>query len=91
MLGHTDWMNAMAFATTTDGTLVLASGSYDTSVQLWDIASDTSIGEPLTGHIHWVNAVACATTADGTLLLASSGKNIHVSALVARTRGEGYS
>ncbi|MFE3003173.1 WD40 repeat domain-containing protein [Nocardia sp. NPDC059246] len=71
LTGHTGRVTALAFATTADGTVVLASGSHDTSVRLWDVASGTPIGEPLLGHSGWVNAVAFATIADGPLLSAA--------------------
>jgi len=58
---------ATAVATSTDGTL-LASGSADGSVQFWDVASATPIGEPL--HLS-EDVTELAFNRDGTILAAS--------------------
>jgi WD40 repeat protein len=53
-----------------DGRTVLASGSEDRTVRLWDPATGRQIGEPLTGHDEWVESVAFGTV-DGRTVLAS--------------------
>lgn len=40
-----------------DGTLI-ASGSADTTIRIWDVATRTAVGEPLEGHSDAVNSVA---------------------------------
>ena len=40
----------MAFGAAGDGQLLLASGSWDETVRLWDPATGTPVGDPLTGH-----------------------------------------
>ena len=51
--GHTDWVRSVAF----NGAGMLASGSYDNSIKLWDISTMTCIGT-LEGHTDWVLSVA---------------------------------
>ena len=43
-----------------EGRTLLASGSADTTIRLWDPVTGTPLGEPLTGHTDAVNAVAAA-------------------------------
>ncbi len=49
---------------------ILATGSSDHTVRLWDVATRTAIGRPLTGHTDWVLSVAFSP--DGKLLATSS-------------------
>ena len=65
---HTRWVNALAFSS--DGKM-LASGGYDETVQLWDVAT----GEPITtftGHTGGINALTFSpdnrTLAGGTTM-----------------------
>ena len=62
----------VAFATTPDGRLLLASAGGDQTVRLWDPVTGTLLAQ-LTGHTGAVNSVAFGTTASGQLLLASAG------------------
>src|SRR5262249_23139618 len=48
----------------------LASGSTDKTVRLWNVATGTELGVPLTGNTHSVESVAF--TPDGQLLVSGS-------------------
>jgi WD40 repeat protein len=90
LTGHTDSVSAVAlgtdsvwavaFGTTTDGRTLLASGSADRTVRLWDPDTGAAVGEPLTGHTRFVRAVAFGTTTDGRTLLAtgSNGRAVRL-------------
>ena len=71
LTGHTGQVTSVAFGTGPDGRLLLASGSDDGTVRLWDPATGAPVGTPLTGHTGSVNSVAFGTGPDGRLLLAS--------------------
>ncbi|MBK9782533.1 MAG: TIR domain-containing protein [Anaerolineales bacterium] len=71
---HSDLIRTLAFSP--DGK-ILASGSADNSIVLWDVATSTPLGEPLFGHSEWVMSVAfspdgkilASGSADGTIIL----------------------
>jgi WD40 repeat protein len=67
LTGHTDEINCVAF--NPDGT-ILATGSNDRTVRLWDLRSRQPIGDPLTGHTGVVLGVAFSP--DGTTLATAS-------------------
>ncbi len=62
--GHTGWVRSVAFSPP-DGTM-LASGSGDGTVKLWDVDTETNIAT-LEGHTAWVTSVAFSPP-DGTIL-----------------------
>ena len=65
-------VESVAFGTAPDGRLLLASGSWDETVRVWDPLTGTPAGKPLTGHTETVNSVAFGTGPGGRLLLASA-------------------
>jgi WD40 repeat protein len=67
LTGPSDSVTSVAFSP--DGSL-LAAGSLDNTVQLWDVASGEPVGRPLIGHTGGVNAVAFSP--DGRLLASAS-------------------
>ncbi len=72
LTGHTDAVRSVAISP--DGMLV-ASGSRDKTILLWDLATHQPIGGPLHGHTGWVNTLAfnpngsmlASGSADGTV------------------------
>ena len=69
MKGHNDSVSSVAF--NHNGTL-LASGSYDNTIKLWNLETKTEIAT-LEGHHGWVNSVAFYH--NETLLASGSGDN----------------
>jgi WD40 repeat protein len=55
-----------------DGPAILAMGSGDKTIHLWDLESGKPIGEPLAGHSGRVCGVAFGQLPDGRLMLASA-------------------
>jgi WD40 repeat protein len=69
LTGHTDTVISVAFSP--DGK-TLATGSFDDSVRLWDVASHRLVSAPLTAHKNAFGSVAFSP--DGKTL-ASSGED----------------
>ncbi|UQA38054.1 hypothetical protein KRR37_14175 [Streptomyces sp. HNA39] len=71
--GHSRAVTSVAFGTTPDGRTLLATGSDDHTVRLWewDPTTRTMTGKPLHGHSRAVTSVAFGTTPDGRTLLAT--------------------
>jgi WD40 repeat protein len=78
LAGHLDWVQSVAFSP--DGQ-VLASGSKDRTIMLWDVSAALStgvatgqpLGPPLTEHVAGVRSVAFSP--DGRLLASASSDN----------------
>jgi WD40 repeat protein len=64
--GHANWVNGISFSP--DGKM-LASGSADKTVKLWDTTTGKEI-KTLTGHTDWVNSVSFSS--DGKMLASGS-------------------
>lgn len=74
LYGHTSYVDSVAFSP--DGK-TLASGSWDNTIRLWDVASGKPIGQPFTGHESSVKTIAVSP--DGkTLASGSSDKTIRL-------------
>ena len=72
LTGHDAPVNSVAFGSTINGQLLLASASDDQTVRLWDPITGAPIGKPLTGHNGGVSSVAFGATTGGQPLLASA-------------------
>ncbi|MCL8010265.1 AAA family ATPase [Streptomyces sp. AS02] len=64
---------AMA-CTVLDGREVVVTGSLDTTLRIWDLATGQPIGRPMTGHTKRVEAVVC-TTLDGRPIAVSGSSD----------------
>ena len=51
---------------------MIISGSADHTVRVWDAATGTPAGAPLTGHTNWVRAVALGQVDDRTVIISGS-------------------
>jgi WD40 repeat protein len=57
----------------TNGRVLVASGSWDKTVRVWDAISTRPVGEPLTAHSNAVISVAmCVLPSDGRVIVASA-------------------
>jgi WD40 repeat protein/energy-coupling factor transporter ATP-binding protein EcfA2 len=72
--GHTDDVFSVAFSP--DGK-ILATGSGDNSVWLWDVTTHRSIGSPLTGHTGRVHSVVFSPSGK-TLATGSGDKSVRL-------------
>jgi hypothetical protein len=73
LTGHTDTVQAVAAFPGPDGRTLLATGSSDKTVRIWDPAAGTQVGDPLTSHTDPVRAVAVFPGPGGRTLLATGG------------------
>lgn len=53
--GHTGWVLAVSMSP--DGSII-ATGSYDCTVRLWDAMTGKEIGGPLKGHTKWITSLS---------------------------------
>jgi WD40 repeat protein len=70
LTGHQDWVNSVAFSP--DGK-ILASGSADNTILLWDSATWQPLGSALSGHTNRIWSVAFSP--DGKILASGSTDN----------------
>ncbi|MET8454500.1 hypothetical protein [Streptomyces sp. NPDC005209] len=75
LIGHTGGVRAVAAFAGPDGGPLLASGSWDGSIRIWNPTAAQPIGEPLHGHTDGVSALTTFTGPDGGPLLASGGRD----------------
>jgi WD40 repeat protein len=68
-------VTSLAALTLADGRCLVASGSWDQTIRLWDPTTGGAVGAPLEGHIGSVTSLAALTLADGHCLVASGGKD----------------
>jgi hypothetical protein len=71
LTGHADVVTAVA-AAQVDGRPVAVSGSFDTTVRIWDLVTGRPVGAPITDHAAPVRAVAVAQV-DGRPVAISGG------------------
>lgn len=69
--GHTDDVRAVGQVRLPDGQVLIASGSLDRTVRLWDPVTRQPVGDPMKGHSGEVRAVAPVQLPDGQVLIAS--------------------
>ena len=96
LAGHTDRVHSVAFSP--DGR-ILASGSFDGTVRLWDVDRHKQIGKPLNGHAGEVYSVAfsrdgrtlASGNGDGRVVLWDVATRQQIEVLSAGNIGEVYS
>lgn len=71
LTGHTDGVVALATVPLPDRRVLLATGSMDQTIRLWDPDTGNLIGAPLKGHTAGVTALATVPLRGGRVLLAS--------------------
>jgi WD40 repeat protein len=71
LASDTGQVYALAVLPGTDGQMLLASGSADGTVRLWDCDSGDPVKQPLTGHTERVNGLVAVPGPAGQTLLAS--------------------
>jgi WD40 repeat protein len=69
MHGHTDLIRTLTYSP--DASLI-ATGSSDNTIRLWNAVTYQQVGQPLEGHLDWVNSVAFSP--DGQTLV-SGGRD----------------
>jgi WD40 repeat protein len=65
-------VSGVAIGQLPDGRVILALGSSDETVHLWDLETGSPVGKPLAGHTERVCGVAFGQLPDGQLMVASA-------------------
>jgi WD40 repeat protein len=69
-LGHTNWINAFSFSPNGQ---ILASGSYDNTIRLWNAKTGAAVGKPLNCKTY----IDCLSfSPDGQILASGGGDNV---------------
>ena len=76
LLGHTDWVSAVASGVGTDGRPLIASGSWDGTVRIWDPAAHTPSATQGIGHASVVRSMAIGIGPSGRRLVAFADNDV---------------
>ena len=86
LTGHAGGVQAVTSVPMPDGSTLIASGSTDYTVRLWDPDVGQPLGQPLAGHGGRVQAVTAIRMPDGNTLIASGSTDHTVRLWDAETR-----
>jgi hypothetical protein len=80
LVGHTEWINAIAVFHTSQGATRLVTASEDATLRIWDPFTGKQIGKPLRNHPDAMEQLATWTAPSGGPRIASAGWDgaIHV-------------
>ncbi|MBB4763081.1 hypothetical protein ACFQFC_02675 [Amorphoplanes digitatis] len=88
LTGHIGAVTAMVAFAGPDGRALLATGSHDRMVRVWDLETGAQVGDPLAGHTSSVTSLVAFAGPDGRALLAtgSHDRTVRVWGLDTGTR-----
>ena len=75
LTGHKGAVTAAAAVPLPDGQVLIATGSHDDTVRLWNPITGQQVGQPLTGHTDSVLAVTAVPLPDGRTLIATGSND----------------
>ena len=73
LVGHTEWINAIAVFHTSQGATRLVTASEDATLRIWDPFTGKQIGKPLRNHPDAMEQLATWTAPSGGPRIASAG------------------